>query len=139
MDCGCTTSMKEREKPEYLFFCMTHGIRPLLCVVRPPSQAIVAGRGTFPHLPDTAAAPSILIKKSQLLLPVFDYYPTSFPLLEIDQPGGLTSRLRLGPVTVLLDGQVANRALELLGKHLRMFPDQKEHSGPNDGPIQGDH
>jgi phage terminase small subunit len=27
------------------------------------------------------------------------------------------------------DGSVANRALELLGKHLRMFKDQVEHSG----------
>lgn len=29
----------------------------------------------------------------------------------------------------------ANRALELLGKHLRLFVDQVEHAGKNGGPI----
>lgn len=30
----------------------------------------------------------------------------------------------------------ANRSLELLGKHLGMFPDKVEHTGANGGPIQ---
>lgn len=33
-------------------------------------------------------------------------------------------------------GNVANRALELLGKHLGMFIDVHELSGPDKGPIQ---
>ena len=33
-------------------------------------------------------------------------------------------------------GNVANRALELLGKHLGLFIDVHEVSGPNKGPIQ---
>lgn len=30
----------------------------------------------------------------------------------------------------------ANRSLELLGKHLGLFPDKVEHTGKNGGPIQ---
>lgn len=30
----------------------------------------------------------------------------------------------------------ANRSLELLGKHLGMFPDKVEHTGKNGGPIE---
>jgi phage terminase small subunit len=30
----------------------------------------------------------------------------------------------------------ANRSLELLGKHLGMFPDKVEHTGANGGPIE---
>lgn len=33
------------------------------------------------------------------------------------------------------DGMVSNRSLELLGKHLGLFVERKEHSGPNGGPI----
>lgn len=33
------------------------------------------------------------------------------------------------------DGAVANRALELLGKHIGMFTDKHEHSGPNGAPL----
>ncbi len=33
-------------------------------------------------------------------------------------------------------GNVANRALELVGKHLGMFKERVEHSGPEGGPIQ---
>ena len=36
-------------------------------------------------------------------------------------------------------GQVANRALELLGKHLGMFPDRVEHTGADGGPIDVNH
>lgn len=32
----------------------------------------------------------------------------------------------------------ANRSLELIGKHLAMFTEKKELSGPNGGPIQTD-
>lgn len=34
------------------------------------------------------------------------------------------------------EGNVANKALELLGKHLGMFVDKVEHTGKNGGPIQ---
>ncbi len=34
------------------------------------------------------------------------------------------------------EGSVANRALELLGKHLGMFVDRHEHSGKDGGPIE---
>jgi len=34
------------------------------------------------------------------------------------------------------EGNVANRALELIGKHIGMFKERVEHSGPNGGPIQ---
>lgn len=34
------------------------------------------------------------------------------------------------------DGHVANRALELIGKHLRMFPDRHEVTGKDGEPIQ---
>ncbi len=34
------------------------------------------------------------------------------------------------------DSSGANRALELIGKHLGMFKDRVEHSGPNGGPIE---
>lgn len=34
------------------------------------------------------------------------------------------------------DGSVANKALELLGKHLGLFKDKVEHSGPGGGPIE---
>ena len=33
-------------------------------------------------------------------------------------------------------GSVANRSLELLGKHLGMFPNRTEVSGPDGGPIE---
>ena len=33
------------------------------------------------------------------------------------------------------EGAVANRALELLGKHVGLFSDRVEHSGPNGAPI----
>lgn len=33
-------------------------------------------------------------------------------------------------------GSVANRALELVGKHLGMFPDRHEHTGKGGGPIE---
>ncbi len=33
------------------------------------------------------------------------------------------------------DGSVANKALELLGRHLGMFPTKVEHGGPDGGPI----
>ncbi len=32
-------------------------------------------------------------------------------------------------------GSVANKALELVGKHLGMFKERHEHSGPEGGPI----
>lgn len=34
------------------------------------------------------------------------------------------------------EGNVANKALELVGKHLGMFVDKVEHTGKNGGPIQ---
>ena len=34
------------------------------------------------------------------------------------------------------EGAVANRALELLGKHIGLFPDRHEHTGKNGGPVQ---
>lgn len=34
------------------------------------------------------------------------------------------------------EGNVANKALELLGKHLGMFVDKVEHTGKNGGPIE---
>jgi len=34
------------------------------------------------------------------------------------------------------DGSVANRALELIGKHLGMFTDKVQHSGPDGGPHE---
>ena len=33
-------------------------------------------------------------------------------------------------------GSVANKALELLGRHLGMFPTRAEHTGANGGPIE---
>jgi len=30
----------------------------------------------------------------------------------------------------------ANKSLELIGKHLKLFTDKTEHSGPNGGPIE---
>ena len=33
-------------------------------------------------------------------------------------------------------GNVANKALELLGKHLGLFTDKLEHSGPGGGPVE---
>lgn len=33
-------------------------------------------------------------------------------------------------------GSVANKALELVGKHLGMFKERHEHSGPDGGPIE---
>ena len=34
------------------------------------------------------------------------------------------------------EGAVANRALELLGKHIGLFPDRQELTGKNGGPVQ---
>ncbi|MFY2843583.1 terminase small subunit [Achromobacter ruhlandii] len=36
----------------------------------------------------------------------------------------------------VLEPTAANRALELMGKHLGMFPSKVEHSGPGGGPMQ---
>lgn len=33
-------------------------------------------------------------------------------------------------------GAVANKALELVGKHLGMFKERHEHSGPDGGPVK---
>ena len=34
------------------------------------------------------------------------------------------------------EGSVANKGLELIGKHIGMFKERHEHSGPNGGPVQ---
>ena len=34
------------------------------------------------------------------------------------------------------EGAVANRSLELIGKHLGMFKERVEHSGPNGAPVR---
>ena len=34
------------------------------------------------------------------------------------------------------DGAVVNKAAELLGRHLRMFPERRELTGENGGPIE---
>jgi phage terminase small subunit len=36
-------------------------------------------------------------------------------------------------------GSVANKALELVGKHLGMFAERHEHSGPGGGPVEHRH
>ncbi len=38
----------------------------------------------------------------------------------------------------IYNGSVANRSLELIGKHLGMFVDRVEHSGPDGDPIEVD-
>ncbi len=47
----------------------------------------------------------------------------------LDKLGHPTGEYRWEP-------QAANTALQLLGKHLRLFPDGKEVSGPHGGPIE---
>jgi phage terminase small subunit len=37
------------------------------------------------------------------------------------------------------DSAGANRALELIGKHLGMFKERVEHTGPDGGPIRVEH
>lgn len=42
-----------------------------------------------------------------------------------------------GQIVFEYEGAVANKALELIGKHVRFFPaDKLEHSGPDGGPIE---
>lgn len=47
----------------------------------------------------------------------------------LDRQGNPTGNYRY-------DGSVANRALELIGKHLGMFTDRIEHTGPGGTPLQ---
>lgn len=49
---------------------------------------------------------------------------------------GLRDNLAIAMSKKLWNGSVANRALELLGKHIGLFPDRHEFTGRNGGPLQ---
>ena len=57
----------------------------------------------------------------------FERAMTAVPVL--DRDGAKTGEY-------VYQGAVANRALELIGKHLGMFKERLEHSGPDSGPIR---
>lgn len=75
----------------------------------------------------------------QALLEVSQRCMQAQPVLEYDPEGGMVQkRDSEGNAIYEFDSNGANKALELLGKHLAMFTDKTQHSGEIGGDLPDD-